>query len=369
MVYTRRPATQNQANTTAPAYSTMSTRNSPQTGTFPAQQQYAGSVTTATGNYQQSYNTGNYNTQQTFPAKQAAPVTPAAQPQAQAPVQNIKDENNTPMETGQEGEEGGKKGFFRQRFGGIKYKPNKRVKNMKRNNVLRRVIKPKNSIMCLHEIITGLQFNVNELPMGHDGLQRFNVSVNAYGKTYEGNGHSKLQAKQVACENALKGILIDRMVKQAQKEASGDVEMTDENGDSKENPDEVIPWVNVASFALHKLFSEWQAQGTNIPLDGIPSNATAGTPKPAKQPKQEINRPLPENPTSYQPVMLLHMIRPAVTFDDVTNPAQGGAPSFTATCVMDGKTYSGTGSKKKTARKNAAKAALASLGVIYPPEA
>ena len=53
--------------------------------------------------------------------------------------------------------------------------------------------------------------------------------------------------------------------------------MTDENGDSKENPDEVIPWVNVASFALHKLFSEWQAQGTNIPLDGIPSNATAGT--------------------------------------------------------------------------------------------
>lgn len=31
-------------------------------------------------------------------------------------------------------------------------------------------------------------------------------------------------------------------------------------------PEDDVPWGSLASFALHKLFTEWQSQGTEVPV-------------------------------------------------------------------------------------------------------
>jgi hypothetical protein len=33
-----------------------------------------------------------------------------------------------------------------------------------------------------------------------------------------------------------------------------------------ETPEDDVPWGNLASFALYKLFTEWQSQGTHVPI-------------------------------------------------------------------------------------------------------
>lgn len=373
MVYSRRSAgaaaQANSANT--PAYSTMSTRNSAgatATPTYPTQQ-YTGTANAA-ANYQQSYNTSTYQQAQTYTTTPQKPVQ--AQPQAQV-LNQVQQPAVTPKveETMQvEGEEGDDKP--KRKFPvGPRFKVDKKVRRAKRNDNMRRVIKPKNSVMCLHELIPGLQFNIQD-STDHLGQTKFAVSVVAMGKTYEGSGHSKLVAKQNACENALKGILIERMNKQAIKEAEAKEKgmEVDENGSGPRpfiDVEEPIPWINVASFALHKLFSEWQAQGTVIPIEGV---TPPGALKPLIPVKAKpVTRPMPENPLHYNPVMLLHMVRPTIVFtDSQTNTQPGGPHEFTVSCEVEGKTYSGVGPKKKAARKNCAKAVLADMGVVYPAE-
>ena len=61
--------------------------------------------------------------------------------------------------------------------------------------------------------------------------------------------------------------------------------MKEESGDAPSTPDEQagprpiqgrrlieddVPWGSLASFALFKLFSEWQSQGFQLPPSGLP---------------------------------------------------------------------------------------------------
>jgi hypothetical protein len=45
-------------------------------------------------------------------------------------------------------------------------------------------------------------------------------------------------------------------------------EVSDEVSDAgkPETPEDDVPWGNLASFALYKLFTEWQSQGTHVPI-------------------------------------------------------------------------------------------------------
>jgi hypothetical protein len=50
-----------------------------------------------------------------------------------------------------------------------------------------------------------------------------------------------------------------------------------ESGKPDATPEDDVPWGSLASFALYKLFTEWQNQGTHVP---IPKQATVS---PSKQ--------------------------------------------------------------------------------------
>jgi hypothetical protein len=105
---------------------------------------------------------------------------------------------------------------------------------------------------------------------------------------------SKPAAKQNAAENALKALLLEKMAQSAQGvDAEGDVTMKDEStlelgppgtdvppgeepplldeegkpvGRQSTQPEDDVPWGSLASFALFKLFNDWQSQGTQLPL-------------------------------------------------------------------------------------------------------
>lgn len=106
------------------------------------------------------------------------------------------------------------------------------------------------------------------------------------GKVHTGQGLSKPLAKQNAAENALKALLLEKMAQAAIKVDSSEgsepvqedmnvdggstpvVEGSDEMSESgkPDTPEDDVPWGSLASFALYKLFTEWQNQGTHVPI-------------------------------------------------------------------------------------------------------
>lgn len=86
-----------------------------------------------------------------------------------------------------------------------------------------------------------------------------------------------------------------------------------DNENDNEDEDEV-PMLHLASFALHKLFSEWQSEGFEIPdfkagttvVNAIESMAID---KPVKQPGIPAKRiQVPENANTMHPTTLLCMV-------------------------------------------------------------
>lgn len=123
------------------------------------------------------------------------------------------------------------------------------------------------------------------------------------------------------------------------------------------------PWAQLASLALFKLFTDWQAQGKPVPNelwrapDGKDKDCSeteqkfsyvgmAKTQKPAKR--------LPENPTDRHPVQLLNELRGGVLFNLVSEVGSSPNISFTVGVDADGKRYTGEGKTKKEAKKNCA---------------
>lgn len=106
------------------------------------------------------------------------------------------------------------------------------------------------------------------------------------GKIHVGQGLSKPLAKQNAAENALKALLLEKMAQAAIKaessegpepmqedtnngaESTPNTEVSDELSESgkPETPEDDVPWGSLASFALYKLFTDWQSQGTHVPI-------------------------------------------------------------------------------------------------------
>ncbi|XP_065343851.1 double-stranded RNA-specific editase 1-like [Cloeon dipterum] len=265
------------------------------------------------------------------------------------------------------------------------YKVSKKVRRKRMNARLRRLLQPKNAIMVLNEMSESVKFTFHEPLTPTTTL--FQVSVEVDGQVYNGQGLSKPTAKQAAAENALRSLLMEKMAqgeagtgeidesgtKEAEKEANiSDVPPGEEpplldlegrpvNGQPAQ-PEDDVPWGSLASFALFKLFTEWQSQGINVnfkPNAKPNANLHEGRSTPAPMKK------LPDNPTERHPVMLLNQLRPSALFEDAGQ--QGVPPNimFTVTVSLDGASYQGIGKNKKDAKKEAAKQALASIFNVH----
>ncbi|KYM95888.1 PREDICTED: double-stranded RNA-specific editase 1-like [Cyphomyrmex costatus] len=260
-----------------------------------------------------------------------------------------------------------------------RFKVNKKLKRLRMNQRLRKTLQPKNAIMVLNEIKTGVQFTFPET-QGHMPNLLHHVHAELDGETYVGEGVSKPLARQNAAENALKALLgkmtVASMKARLDAESDGQItktcmdEIKEENDDSNTmdtNSEDEIPWSSLASFALHKLFLEWHNQSVPVPRPGLPNAKEVKKENPnVKTPTQ---KELPPNPTNMHPVMLLNQMRPGLKYAELSRV--GNHPPntmFTVAVEIAGIEYSGTAKNKKDAKKAAAKAALLALYNLTYPE-
>jgi dsRNA-specific ribonuclease len=261
-------------------------------------------------------------------------------------------------------------------------KVNRKLKRLRLNQRLRKTLQPKNAIMVLNEMKTGVQFTFPETQSTLPNAL-FLVHAEIEGKTYVGQGLSKPLARQNAAENALKSLLLEKMTAAAMKARldaetegaanAGSVADGSENKDGENNsmetnteePDE-IPWSSLASFALYKLFLEWQNQGTVVP---VPRPGVSPGKVKKESNKIVVQKELPPNATTIHPVMLLNQMRPGLTYTEVSRAGNPPNTMFTLAVEIEGQEYTGTAKNKKDAKKVAAKAALHALfNLVYPEE-
>jgi hypothetical protein len=133
---------------------------------------------------------------------------------------------------------------------------------------------PRNAIAALNELHGQ---SVNESVVIPTQGNKFEAEITINNIRYVGVGNSKMQAKNAASEKALRDLVINkfRQLKSvdavvptpAPVEGTEDVNMEEEKDD--------VPMLQLASFALHKLFAEWESEGFEIPLPK--SNVSVGS--------------------------------------------------------------------------------------------
>jgi hypothetical protein len=84
--------------------------------------------------------------------------------------------------------------------------------------------------------------------------------------------------------------------------------------------------------------------------------AAAKTPKPVK-----VRAELPANNLTMHPVMLLSVMRPCTTYNDLGSQGITPAIIHTVGCTVDGQSFIGQGKSKKEARKRVATEILMKL--------
>ncbi|KAL1140286.1 hypothetical protein AAG570_000218, partial [Ranatra chinensis] len=238
----------------------------------------------------------------------------------------------------------------------------KKIRKRRQNARLRHILSPKNAMMVLHELHPELRIVATE-QLNAANQMVYTVEIEIEGKTYQGHGMSKLAAKQAGCENALKAVLLEKMAKSNIKvdssepmKVENEEEITGNNGSAnpseetsesaggenaatlpnrprRQHPEDDVPWGSLASFALYKLFSEWQSQGIQLPM-AANSNLS--------QLQQPVQKKIPEDASKKHPVQLLNQLRPGSQYSE---KREGNPPNltFTFTVVVDGQTYQGVG--------------------------
>lgn len=134
-------------------------------------------------------------------------------------------------------------------------------KRLRQNRKLFRMLTPRNAIAALNELHGD---SIGQSIVVPTTGNQFEAEITINNVRYVGTGNSKMQAKNAASEKALRDLVINKFQQIKNQEpapAAGD----DTNMEVDDKADDV-PMLQLASFALHKLFSEWEAEGFEIPL-------------------------------------------------------------------------------------------------------
>ncbi|XP_034487664.1 double-stranded RNA-specific editase 1 isoform X2 [Drosophila innubila] len=243
-----------------------------------------------------------------------------------------------------------------------------RDKKLRQNRQLRKSMLPKNALMALNEVkgINISDFTINSNPDGG-----FTAIVTVNSKQYEGKGHSKMAAKNLACEKALRDYIIAKMTPRTKKmqKAANDGEpepMEINDGEAGEAPEDDVPMLNLASFAIYKLFAEWEREGYIVPEmhpsagsssaqtgdQNVPAAAAAVVTKEPKKPP--VRTELPANWETMHPATLLCVMRPGLSYVD--HGCIGEKPNIMQRLgvIVDNQEFTANGRSKKIARRNVA---------------
>lgn len=332
----------------------------------------------------------NRNVQNTVkPERNAKPAPPPLEPPPQPPQM---EEDEAPIENNKVDEtslydESGKlqyKYIFRTRK---KSSVRAKEKKVRQNRQLRKTLIPKNALMALNEVvgITISEFTIDSAPSGG-----FVAMVTVNDKQYEGKGNSKIAAKNAASEKALRDYVLEKMrekprlrkistnADEAMDTSETNNDVVSENGEDGQQENggtptiiDDVPMVNLASFAIFKLFTEWENEGYVVPelRTTHPIQPNSGTeggnadaipqPKPPKAPP--VRSELPNNWESIHPSTLLCMMRPGLQYRELG--IVGDAPNVLQRMgvTVDDVKYESSGRSKKIARRNVAVCALNEL--------
>lgn len=126
------------------------------------------------------------------------------------------------------------------------------------------MLTPRNAIAALNELHGQ---SVTESTVVPTLGNKFEAEITINNVRFVGVGSSKMQAKNAASEKALRDLVINKFQQIKNQEATNPTGESDELVIEEEKDD--VPMLQLASFALHKLFSEWEAEGFEIPLPKV----------------------------------------------------------------------------------------------------
>lgn len=314
--------------------------------------------------------------QQQPPQKEQQPTQPLQQPKTEpmdpAPVENVE-----MVESGDENAaEGGIGAKMRKIFAHRKnLSPADRKKLEKERKArqlrrLRKLLTPKNAVVALHELQGP---GMSEFVINTNG-QETTAEIVVNNVRYEATAPNKHLAKARASEKALRDLVIAQMSKAKvaePKPTNGNSEANDNAASDDVDMAEVtdnddVPMLHLASYALYKLFNEWQNEGFEIPAikpAKAPVKLTpAGVhPLAPKVPKTKAD--LPADAATRHPTALLAFMRPQVPYEDLgsNNTNNHAEREFSVGVTVDGERFIGKARSKKMARKEAAAAACQKL--------
>lgn len=185
-------------------------------------------------------------------------------------------------------------------------------KNKKPKKSSPTAVAPKNALMLLNELKSGLQYKLisQEGPV-HEPT--FVVQVEMENQNFIGRGQTKKKARTAAAEQALSsmGVVMDSL-----DESTVDTSLSGNgNGNNK-----------------------FDSQGSDTAEENGHSASTAAEGK--------------------NPMMILNEIRPGVKYEYISESGDSHAKLFTMSVEVDGETFQGSGRSKRIAKSRAAQAAL-----------
>lgn len=314
------------------------------------------------------------------PAQEVAPPVQAKMElagQEDAVMTSAENQEDKKMNVEDEAGASGELGAARRRILGLtKKKISNKERRIRQNRRLRKMLTPKNAITALHELQGPSTLDFMIAGVNND----FRAEVNVNSVKYVGQGRSKVLAKNNAAEKALRDFVIAKMaakarrVKEEKSIEAGEAEMKE--GTEQEEVDDV-PMLNLVSFALHKLFTEWEAEGFTVPdfrngqeaVQQMVVDGANGAEQPVVKTLPAPREELPPNAAATHPTMLLSIMSPGTQFVDVGSEGKPPNVVHTVSVSLNGKNYVGTGRTKKIARKNAAmEACMDRYGVKFNPD-
>lgn len=121
------------------------------------------------------------------------------------------------------------------------------------------MLTPRNAIAALNEL-HGQGIGESTVVPTLDSQFEAEITINNI--RHVGLGKTKMQAKNAASEKALRDLVINKFQQMKNQEAStGSQNMVEDD-----KTDDDVPMMQLASFALFKLFAEWEAEGFEIPM-------------------------------------------------------------------------------------------------------
>jgi len=235
----------------------------------------------------------------------------------------------------------------------FKKKVSGKEKRVRQNRKLYRMLTPRNAIAALNELHGQGMVETKFVPTLDN---QFEAEMTINNVRHVGVGRTKMQAKNAASEKALRDLVISKLQQVKSQEISNQAAAGASTSDDDMAED--VPMMQLASFALHKLFSEWETEGYQIPLlksnaaEAATINAPGPSTIPAKTPK--LRTELPPNSETLHPVMLLKLMRPFIEFNDLGSVGITPEVIHTAGAQADGKSFTAEGRTKKDARRQLA---------------